>query len=41
LIPTIEEVLVAGGLPMPEAPPEAMPMAFEDAERLGDDGHRG
>lgn len=41
LIPTIEEVLAAGGLPVPEAPPEAMPVAFEDAGRLGDDGHRG
>ena len=40
LIPTIEEVLAAGGLPVPEAPPEAMPLAFEDAEKLGDDGHR-
>ena len=41
LIPTIEEVLAAGGLEVPEAPPEAMPVAFEDAEKLGDDGHRG
>jgi CRISPR-associated protein Cas1 len=41
LIPTIEEVLAAGGLPVPEAPPEAMPVAFEDVEKLGDDGHRG
>lgn len=41
LIPTIEEVLAAGGLPVPEAPPEAMPVAFEDTENLGDDGHRG
>jgi CRISPR-associated protein Cas1 len=41
LIPTIEEILAAGGLPVPEAPPEAMPVAFEDAEKLGDDGHRG
>jgi CRISP-associated protein Cas1 len=41
LIPSIEEVLEAGGLPVPEAPPEAMPIAFEDAEKLSDDGHRG
>ena len=41
LIPAIEEVLAAGGLPVPEAPPETMPVAFEDAEKLGDDGHRG
>ncbi len=41
LIPTIEEVLAAGGLPMPEAPPEAMPVAFEEAGKLSDDGHRG
>jgi CRISP-associated protein Cas1 len=41
LIPTIEEVLAAGGLELPEASPEAMPIAFQDAEKLGDDGHRG
>jgi CRISP-associated protein Cas1 len=41
LIPTIQEVLAAGGLAVPEAPPEAMWVAFEDTEKLGDDGHRG
>ena len=41
LIPLIEEVLAAGGLPLPEAPPEAVPVAFEAQERLGDAGHRG
>jgi CRISPR-associated protein Cas1 len=41
LIPTIEEVLAAGGLPVPEAPPEAVPVAFEDTGKQGDDGHRG
>jgi CRISP-associated protein Cas1 len=41
LIPSIEEVLAAGGLPVPDASPEAMPVAFDDAEKLGDDGHRG
>jgi CRISPR-associated protein Cas1 len=41
LIPTIEDVLAAGGLPVPEAPPEAMPVAIPDPEPLGDAGHRG
>ncbi len=41
LIPTIEDVLAAAGVPLPEAPPEAMPVAFEDEGKLGDDGHRG
>lgn len=41
LIPLIEEVLAAGGLPLPEAPPEAMPVAFEAPEGQGDAGHRG
>jgi CRISPR-associated protein Cas1 len=41
LIPTIEEVLAAGGLPVPKAPPEAMPVAFGPVEKLGDAGHRG
>jgi CRISPR-associated protein Cas1 len=45
LIPMIEEVLAAGGLPVPETPPEAMPIAFEDPKPVGtvesDAGHRG
>lgn len=41
LIPLIEEVLMAGGLPMPEAPPEAMPVAIDGPEETGDAGHRG
>jgi len=41
LIPLIEEVLSAGGLPLPEAAPEAMPVAFEGPEEMGDAGHRG
>jgi len=45
LIPAIEEVLAAGGLPVPETPPEAMPVAFEDPKPPGtvegDAGHRG
>lgn len=40
IIPTIEEVLAAGELPRPEAPPEAMPVAFEE-EQSGDPGHSG
>jgi CRISPR-associated protein Cas1 len=41
LIPGIEEMLSAGGLPVPEDPPEAMPIAFDDPGGLGDVGHRG
>jgi CRISP-associated protein Cas1 len=41
LIPLIEEVLSAGGLPLPEATPEAVPIAFQDPEGIGDAGHRG
>lgn len=41
LVPLIEEVLSAGGLPMPEATPEAMPVAFQGPEGPGDAGHRG
>ena len=41
LIPLIEEVLSAGGLPLPEAPPEAMSVAIPDPQALGDAGHRG
>ena len=41
LIPLIEEVLSAGGLPLPEAAPEAMPVAFEALREMGDAGHRG
>lgn len=41
LIPLIEEVLAAGGLPVPEAPEEAMPIAIPNAEGGGDAGHRG
>lgn len=40
IIPTIQEVLEAGELPRPEAPAEAMPVAFEDPAS-GDPGHRG
>lgn len=41
LIPLIEEVLAAGGLPLPDAAVEAMPVAFADPEATGDAGHRG
>ena len=41
LIPMIEEVLAAGGLELPKAHPEAMPVAFEEERGFGDDGHRG
>lgn len=41
LIPTIEEILSAGGLSMPEPPDEAQPVAFADQEGLSDVGHRG
>lgn len=40
LIPLIEDVLAAGGLPVPEAPPDALGPAFDDGEGLGDAGHR-
>ena len=41
LIPTIEEVLAAGGLPVPSPAEEAMPIAIPLAEASGDAGHRG
>ncbi|GFK93299.1 CRISPR-associated endonuclease Cas1 [Fundidesulfovibrio magnetotacticus] len=41
IIPEIEEVLSAGGLPVPDAPADAVGPAFADEEGLGDDGHRG
>jgi CRISPR-associated protein Cas1 len=41
LIPTIEDVLSAGGMQLPEAPEEAQPVAIIDTPGLGDAGHRG
>jgi CRISPR-associated protein Cas1 len=41
LIPAIEDVLAAGGLPIPGAAKEAMPVAIPLPEELGDAGHRG
>ena len=41
IIPTIEEILAAGGLPLPEIPDESVPPAIPNKESLGDAGHRG
>lgn len=41
IIPTIEDVLAAGGLPVPEPPEDAVGPAFEDAAGIGDAGYRG
>lgn len=41
LIPAIEDVLAAGGLPMPEPAEEVMPVAIPLPGALGDAGHRG
>lgn len=41
LIPAIEDVLAAGGLPVPPDPEEAMPVAIPLGEPSGDAGHRG
>ena len=41
LIPTIEDMLSAGGLPVPDDPEEAMPVAIPLPEATGDAGHRG
>lgn len=40
IIPLIEEVLAAGEILPPEAPPESVPPAIPNPEGLGDDGHR-
>lgn len=40
IIPAIEEVLAAGEIPLPEAPPESVPPAIPNATALGDVGHR-
>ncbi|WP_319772220.1 type I-E CRISPR-associated endonuclease Cas1e [Breoghania sp.] len=40
LIPAIEDVLLAGDLPMPEAPEDAVGPAFADEAPTGDMGHR-
>ncbi len=41
IIPTIEEILRAGGLDPPEEAPEATDPAIPQSEASGDDGHRG
>jgi len=41
IIPTIEEVLAAGGLPVPKAPKESVAPAIPNKEGIGDAGHRG
>ena len=40
IIPSIEEVLAAGGISPPEAPPESVPPAIPNPESIGDAGHR-
>lgn len=41
IIPTIEEVLAAGGLSMPTPPRESVELAIPNKESIGDAGHRG
>ncbi|RJQ70264.1 MAG: type I-E CRISPR-associated endonuclease Cas1 [Desulfobacteraceae bacterium] len=41
IVPTIEEVLAAGEIPMPKAHEEAVEIAIPNKEGLGDAGHRG
>jgi CRISPR-associated protein Cas1 len=40
IIPTIEEILSAGGIAKPEPSPEAVPVAIPEKEGIGDAGHR-
>ncbi|MFT3666792.1 type I-E CRISPR-associated endonuclease Cas1e [Piscinibacter sp.] len=40
IIPSIEEMLAAGGISPPEAPPESVPPAIPVPQGLGDAGHR-
>lgn len=40
IIPTIEEILAAGGMPIPAAHEESMPIAIPNPEQTGDAGHR-
>lgn len=41
IIPTIEQVLAAGGLPVPEPSEESVAPAIPNKEGIGDAGHRG
>ncbi|MDW7776032.1 MAG: type I-E CRISPR-associated endonuclease Cas1e [Methanosarcinales archaeon] len=40
IIPTIEEILAAGGISLPEAAPDALQPAIPNEEGIGDVGHR-
>lgn len=40
IIPSIETVLAAGGIAVPEAPTEAVPPAIPNPQGIGDAGHR-
>lgn len=40
IIPSIEEILAAGGIEPPPPPKDAQPPAIPEPERLGDSGHR-
>jgi len=40
IIPSIEEVLSAGGIELPKAPEESVPPAIPNPESIGDEGHR-
>lgn len=40
IIPLIEEVLAAGGIELPPAPPESVPPAIPNPDSIGDVGHR-
>ena len=40
ILPTIEDVLAAGGIQPPEAPPEAVPPAIPNPPGIGEVGHR-
>lgn len=40
IIPTIEDVLAAGGIQPPDAPPESVPPAIPNPESIGEVGHR-
>lgn len=40
IIPTIEEVLAAGEISLPDPTPESIPPAIPPADSIGDAGHR-
>jgi CRISPR-associated protein Cas1 len=40
IIPSIEEILAAGEISPPDAPPESVPPAIPNPESIGDEGHR-